>query len=92
MACVYVTIYNKIGIWDLNSKHECHKRLLDYFLSIQWMVFVVPAIGIVLALRFTKIKISDNVILIPECLWYFACAWVFMAILIWHVQSILIVN
>jgi hypothetical protein len=50
-ACVYVCAVNRAGIWHLESQKGVHvMRGMELFLKLQWIGFVVPALGVLIAL------------------------------------------
>jgi len=86
LACSLVYSFDWIGINFLKwSKTRCI-QIAEWFLHYQWYFLVVPVMGIAIGLLFQKIKKRRFVFLVPEFLYVFIFAWIFLCLLVWSVQ------
>jgi len=91
-ACSYVCAYNRFGIWRLDSEQRFIFLPTERFLELQWIMFVVPVFGVLVAIKYGMSKHVGRLLLFAECLYVFAVAWPLIAILVWQLQAVSIVN
>lgn len=95
MACVYVLCYNEIGVRLENVRIRNDGSLGGlaltlHFLNLQWYAFLFPFAGLVLGLRFRKLQNEVGIFWVAGFMVVFALAWMFLAILVWQNQSVLV--
>jgi len=90
LACLFVIVYNHVGV--MLVRDDTLKALVESLLRLQSFAFLVPIAGFVAAFTMRKSEKPLFAFVFSHCLFLFAFAWPLIAILLWQVQRIKIIN
>jgi len=83
-ACIYVRYYNAVGLLGLRKSTV---PIVDALDNLQWIVFVVPLCGVLIALICGRSRHLGLPLFVAEVLYIFAVVWPLIAIFVWNVQE-----
>ena len=83
LSCVYVHLCTSIVLQVFIFCNIAVSAAIEIFLPLQKYVFIVPFIGILIALAFPKFRRTKYLFLVPDILYGFAVAWIFAAMILW---------
>jgi hypothetical protein len=89
-ACFFVIVYDRAGVWLV--KDDVLKALTLELLRFQWLAFCMPSIGFIALIAMWKSGNVKSILVLSQLLLLFAFVWPLIAILLWQIERIKIVN